>query len=179
MIDLTPACDAMARMLSALGDGELDAATPCSEYTVAGLIGHVDFAARNFTAMARADGETPAEADGPDGVAAHVRDLAAAWNREGAWSGYSEGAGVKQPNAVWGMIALNEIVVHTWDFAKATGRSFEMPEETLRACYEHASAFIPQAPIAGLWGPPVDVAGDAPLIDRLAGVNGRDPSWTA
>lgn len=29
----------------------------------------------------------------------------------------------------------------------------------------------------GLFGPPVPVADDAPLLDRLLGLTGRDPAW--
>ncbi|MFC4912135.1 TIGR03086 family metal-binding protein [Actinomadura gamaensis] len=177
MIDLTPACDEMARMLAAIDDAQLDDPTPCAEYTVAELIGHVDDAARNFAAMARGDGEPADRADGRDGVAGHVRELAAAWRREVAWNGVSEGAGVKLPNEVWGKIALTEMVVHVWDLAKATGRPFEMPEETLEACLEHVAEFIPTAPLPSLWEPPVPVADDAPVIDRIVGITGRSPAW--
>ena len=29
----------------------------------------------------------------------------------------------------------------------------------------------------GLFGPPVSVPDDAPLLDRLLGLTGRDPAW--
>jgi hypothetical protein len=31
---------------------------------------------------------------------------------------------------------------------------------------------------AGLFGPPVAVADDAPELDRLIGLTGRDPAWS-
>ncbi|MEV5569564.1 hypothetical protein AB0L06_05915 [Spirillospora sp. NPDC052269] len=39
--------------------------------------------------------------------------------------------------------------------------------------------FIPRAPLPALWRPPVDVPEDAPLIDRIVGVTGRNPAWDA
>jgi hypothetical protein len=35
--------------------------------------------------------------------------------------------------------------------------------------------FVPKAPFPDLWGPPVDVAPDAPMIERIVAITGRTP----
>ena len=75
----------------------------------------------------------------------------------------------------WAKIALTELMVHGWDLARATGQPFDLPEPTLRACLEHVAVFVPAAPLPELWDPPVAVAADAGLLDRIVAITGRTP----
>ncbi|MEV0051177.1 TIGR03086 family metal-binding protein [Saccharopolyspora shandongensis] len=178
MIDLKPACGRMNDLLATIADDQLAAPTPCAEYTVGDLIDHVDEAAHGFAALAGSDvGERAANLgdDWRHVVAEHVRALGEAWEDPAAWRGSSGGAGVELPNEVWGKIALTEMVVHGWDLAKATGQSFDLTEETLRACLDHVAEFVPNAPIKSLWGSPVEAPADAPLLDRIVAITGRTP----
>ncbi|MCE7009819.1 TIGR03086 family metal-binding protein [Kibdelosporangium philippinense] len=170
MIDLKPACQAMADVLVRVTDSQFTNPTPCSEYTVADLIAHVDEVATGFGAMA--GGEVSS------GVVERVLALGKAWDSPSAWQGSSVAAGLELPTSVWGKIALTEIVVHGWDLAKATGQPFDLPEDTLRACYEHVVVFVPEAPIPSLWGPRVFVGSDAPLLEQIVAITGRAPSFT-
>ncbi|MEU7576366.1 TIGR03086 family metal-binding protein [Streptomyces sp. NPDC041068] len=173
MIDLKPACRQMIYVLDGMGDEQLTCPTPCARYTVRDLIDHVDEAARGFTSLARRD------LGGGDGggtdVAEAVKALGAAWADPSAWSGSTDAAGVELPNELWGRIALTEMVVHGWDLAQATGQFFDLPSRTLHACYAHVVDFVPQAPLPELWGTPVAVPADAPLLDRVVAATGRRP----
>ncbi|WP_369199648.1 TIGR03086 family metal-binding protein [Streptomyces sp. PU-14G] len=194
MIDLKPACRRMTDVLAGVDDAQLNDPTPCTEYTVRGLIDHIDEAAQALAGIARgsagSDGAAaaPAAESGatqPDGgrfgdarresTAQSVRALGDAWGDPAAWSGVTEALGVEQTNELWGRIALTEMVVHGWDLAKATGQLYDLPHETLQACFEHVRAFVPNAPLDGLWGPAVEAPADAPLLDRLVAVTGRHP----
>ncbi|CAM04814.1 uncharacterized protein (TIGR03086 family) [Saccharopolyspora erythraea NRRL 2338] len=188
MIDLKPACREMIGLLAGVEASRLADATPCSEYTVADLIAHIDDAAQGFAVFAGAGGPANGSGEGATGedvpdvvgdrpdVARHVRVLGEAWDAPTAWHGSTDaGGGVELPNEVWGKIALTEVVVHGWDLAQATGQRFEMPEDALRACLDHVSEFVPRAPLPELWGTAVDVPADAPLIDRIVAITGRTP----
>ena len=59
--------------------------------------------------------------------------------------------------------------------AKATGQSLDLPEHTLQACLDHVAKFVPNAPVPALWGPPVEVAPGAALLDRIVAITGRAP----
>ena len=76
-----------------------------------------------------------------------------------------------------GLVATNEITIHGWDLARATGQSYVCDPATARALV----GFLGQAGGGdgeGLFGPVVDVPPDASPLDRAVGLCGRDPSWT-
>ena len=53
MIDLSPACRRMIDVLAGITDGQLAGATPCDDFTVADLLGHVNTSAIRLGALAR------------------------------------------------------------------------------------------------------------------------------
>jgi uncharacterized protein (TIGR03086 family) len=172
----------VALLVGAVRDDQLGAATPCSEYHLGAVIGHVDEVSQGFAQLARkqVDPDAPPAPTRFDGgwrrrVAAHARQLAAAWDDPAAWEGSTD-VGVALPNQTWGKVALTELVVHGWDIARAAGLPLELPDVTLRACLAHVTVFVPAAPVPQLWGPRQPVADDAPLIDRIVAVTGRAPS---
>lgn len=183
MIDLKPACHELVGVLTRVTDRQLTQRTPCAEYNVADLVTHINEVAQGFAAVAGdGPGEEPTRVgprDDPrwrDRVPAHVRQLGTAWDDEGAWQGSADASGaLVLSNELWGRIALTEAVVHCWDLATATGQRLALPDDTLQACLDHVTEFVPNAPLPELWGPPVQVPADAPLLDRVVAVTGRRP----
>lgn len=182
MIDFMPACHRMVELLSGVGDDQLAGPTPCADYAVRDLIEHVDQVARGFTALARNEDDDAAAGAAIDGddwrtsVGVRVEGLGEAWADPVAWRRSTDSGGLELSNELWGKIAFTEIVVHGWDLARATGQPFDLPAETLRACWDHVAEFVPNAPIPELWAPPVELPADAPLIDRIVAITGRDPA---
>ena len=84
--------------------------------------------------------------------------------------------GVDLPGEVAGVVALDELVIHGWDLAKATGQPAGYDGPELDAVHEMVQQFRAGG-IEGLFGPLVDVPDDAPLLDRILGLAGRDPDW--
>lgn len=189
MHDLTPATTTLSRVVTDTSDDQLGAPTPCGSATVADLLDHIDGLCRAFTAAAVKDlaaGSQPPVVDGsrlaPDWrlrIPELLAGLAFAWQAESAWTGMTRAGGQDMPGEVAGSVAINEVLVHGWDLAAATGHEFDGAPELVDA----ASAFV--APTAaqnpqgtpGLFGPPVAVPDDAPALDRLIGLTGRDPAW--
>lgn len=93
--------------------------------------------------------------------------------------------GVELPGEVAGAVALNELVVHGWDLARSTGQPYAAGEAELRSCEallapaEDGPNGSPEDGSDGdsLFGPPVPVPGDAPLLDRVIALSGRRPDW--
>lgn len=189
MFDLAPATHALTAVVAGITDDHLGGPTPCAEYSVADLLDHVDGLALAF---ADAAAKTPAGADQvpePSGarlvpqwreqIPARLADLAAAWREESAWSGMTSAGGVELPGEVAALVAANEVVVHGWDLAAATGQSFTVDPGLLDAARQFVRASVDESPegTPGLFGPPVTVTEGASPVDRLIGLTGRDPAW--
>jgi uncharacterized protein (TIGR03086 family) len=187
-IDLAPAAATLAGIVRAVPDAALAGPTPCPGYTVAGMLDHVDGLALAFTAAAAKEPLDGAPAVGGtvaegwrERIPARLEALAAAWADPAAWDGMTAAGGVDLPGAVCGLVALDEVVVHGWDLAAATGQDPAWDGPTLEAVLGFVGSFEPPADgpaeDGGLFGPPVAVPGDAPLLHRVLGLTGRDPGW--
>lgn len=185
--DLTAAADAITALLPGVADDDLDARTPCPEYAVRDLLFHLIGLSVAFRDAARkALGPTTGKPPGtvatdlPEQwrtiLPARLTDLAEAWRDPAAWQGTTQAGGVDLPGAAAGQVALNELTVHGWDLARATGQPYQPAEESLRGSYD---LMLPTAASGGMFGPPVAVPDEAPPLDRVVGLSGRDPAWPA
>ena len=90
-------------------------------------------------------------------------------------------AGSDAPADIVGLTAADELVVHGWDVARATGQRYNCEPELLAAALRFLQLFAsPDAP-AGPdvpFGPARQLPGDAPLLDRVVALAGRDPGWS-
>ncbi|MEO5679282.1 MAG: TIGR03086 family metal-binding protein [Acidimicrobiales bacterium] len=183
-IDLVPAAQRLARLVAAVPEDALGRPTPCEEYTVGDLLDHVGGALATFRAAAAKDplprGPLANAANLADGWRTHIpaqaRALAVDWGDPTAWTGMTAAGGVDLPGEVAGVIGLDEVVIHGWDLAVATGQPPGYDGPGLGAVLAMVQRFRVDG-IPGLFGPEVPVAEDAPLLDRILGVTGRDPAW--
>jgi uncharacterized protein (TIGR03086 family) len=187
--DLSPAAAQLARLVDGVGDDQLGAATPCAGWPVAGLLNHLLALTAAFTAAAHKDSSfaTRPEPDGslPVGWRSQLHErldaLVTAWRAPQAWEGETEAGGVTMPADVMGVVALDELVLHGWDLARATGQPFQADPASVQASLGFAASMSEpgqEAGRGGLYGPVVAVPSDASALDRLLGFAGRDPHWT-
>ena len=187
MIDLRPATQRTISLATSLADPQLDLPTPCGDERLGDLVDHLGIFAVRFVAAARKDaaGSTPTaqrpsranlEPDWRDRISRNLLALAEVWQDPQAWEGTTFAGGMEMPAPVVGLVALDELVVHGWDIAVATGQPYEPAPEEVDAAMGFVASF--EAPRDGtLFGPIVPVADDAPPLDRLLGLTGRDPQW--
>jgi uncharacterized protein (TIGR03086 family) len=182
----------MADLISGIPDELLDRPTPCPEYTLGDLLDHVGGLTLAFTAAAtKATGDITAQR--PSGDVSRLghdwrtrirRDLAAlatAWRDPTAWSGTTQAGGLELPGEVAGVVALDELVIHGWDVARASGQAYDCDRRVLEVVHRFVMQFSgpgQEAAREGLFGPVVEVPEDAPLLDRVIGLSGRDPAWS-
>ena len=191
MIDLTPTTDRTRAVAAAVTDEQLDARTPTGA-TVGELIHHLMGLSVAFRdAAAKLDGPTtstppaPVTDPLPDDWRAQVDDLlgqlAAAWRDDGAWEGMTRAGGVDLPGEIGGLVALDEVLLHGWDIAVATGQDYAPTDAECEAVLPVVTP-DPADPDGlgreGLFGEVVDVPDDAPVFDRVLGLAGRNPVWT-
>jgi uncharacterized protein (TIGR03086 family) len=188
MIDLTPACRHTAEVLANVTDEQLNATTPCEEMRLNDLVTHLGDLAKAFAAAARkefgpltdvAPEPTAArlDADWRSKYPADLADLARAWQEPAAWDGMTRAGGFDMPGDVTGLVALTEVVIHGWDVAKASGQSYDIDAATAAAVLPYVTQTAAEGPIEGMFGPALPIADDAPVLDRIIALSGRDPGW--
>lgn len=186
MIDLTPACQRTSDVLANVTDDQLSAVTPCEQMPLSALVQHIGGLSLAFAAAARKDfgplTDTPPTTGGlePDwrtSFPVRLAELAKAWQDPTAWEGMTRAGGVDFPAEVGGLVALTEVVIHGWDVAHATGQSYDVDAASADAVLPHVTETAAAGPVEGLFGPAVPIADDAPVLDRIIALSGRDPGW--
>jgi uncharacterized protein (TIGR03086 family) len=189
--DLRAAADRMTRLLEAVPNDSMGAPTPCPDLSLGALIDHVGGFAKVLAASAKKElGELTAQPPDPRAdnlepgwrarMTADLSALADAWDAPDAWQGMTQAGGQDLPGAMAGRIALDELVVHGWDIAQATGQPFDCDAATLG----EVESTVQQVrggndgDIPGLFGPVVAIADDADALERVLGLTGRDPGWS-
>jgi uncharacterized protein (TIGR03086 family) len=188
MVSLEPAAARLGALVRGVRDDQLAAPTPCPGYTLGDLLEHVGGLALAFrdAATKATDGANTRPPSGDasrlrddwrDRIPADLNDLALAWREPEAWEGTTRIAGAEMPAAVVGRVAVNELVVHGWDVARASDQPFEADADLVEICFE----FIGPLSEPGMephrqpaFGPVVGVGDDAPPLTRLHALNGRD-----
>ncbi|WP_329391621.1 TIGR03086 family metal-binding protein (plasmid) [Streptomyces sp. NBC_01351] len=187
-LDLGPQARIVARLAAGVTDARLADPTPCPEYAVGDLLAHLaglavafrDAARKNLgpttdTAPDKAALSLPA--DWREELPRALGELAEAWRDPAAWTGTTRAGGVDLPGDVMGAVAVDELVIHGWDLARATGQDYAPDQAALHASHAFLLSAVDDE-AGGIFGPVVPVPDAAPLLDRAVGLSGRDPHWT-
>jgi uncharacterized protein (TIGR03086 family) len=187
-LDLTPQTDLVARIVAGVRDEQLGDPTPDVGIPVAGLLDHLLGLTTAFTMAARKErltGSPRFSADQLPGdwrelLPRQLAELGAAWRDPAAWEGRATVAGAELPAMVMGVVAADEVLVHGWDLAVATGQDYTA-DPGVGAAVLHQVTMLTQPGMEdlrnGQFGPVVPVPDDAPVLDRILGLTGRSPSW--
>lgn len=169
VVVLARALDQAGDALASIHSDDWDRPTPCGEWSVRELAGHLAEAPERFLQQARREevdwSAPPSVADGmwASHFRVHADDLIHHWHAQPA---------DQVGQADW---QSAELGVHTWDLLTALGRPMPLDDEVA----ERGLAFLQQGLTAenrgDAFGSPVEVAPDASAYDRLAAFAGRDP----
>lgn len=173
--------------------GRLDDASPCPGWNVAHVINHLVGTISLFTSVNHDDGyaEEMAEfaSDRPyigDDPREMFREVAEenlkSWRVPDALDAicrYPRGGfpDIEVPGQSAALINLEEVVVHAWDVATATGSYPDFDPELVSAVYEFCTSTLTLDRYRSkrFFGRKVAVPESAPLLDRLVGHLGRHP----
>ncbi|GAA0803132.1 TIGR03086 family metal-binding protein [Spirilliplanes yamanashiensis] len=186
--DLGPTAEAVKAVAARVRDEQLTGPTPCAGMPVAQLLDHLVGLAYAFRLSARKEtGGVTAQAPEPSAehldpawrevLPRHLDELVAAWRDPAAWEGETQAGGVTLPAQVMGAVALNELLIHGWDLARAVGAPYSADPAAL-AVSESMFPDDEAGGTPGMYGPRVPVPPDASPLDRVIGLSGRDPAWT-
>ncbi|MET0419759.1 MAG: TIGR03086 family metal-binding protein [Actinoplanes sp.] len=188
-LDFDPPARMLRALLLGVDDDELSWPTPCPGWTVAALLDHLMGRTLVFTQAARKRMDSPGAADWPLVPSAHhlpphwrsrlpvlLEELATSWKDPGAWTGTARIDGVTMPATAVGIFAMSELIMHSWDLAKATGQEYAADPRTLEILIESLSEG-PAEGTPGLYGPRVPVDDEDALLDQALGLAGRDANW--
>ena len=187
---LARATDAFARLVDGVEPGQWPLPTPCPDWNVRQLMEHMVSGQRLFAQVVRG---VPAEdaarerdawagLAGRDAAAAYresAADLVAAFGEPGALERTVTIPAGTVPGAVALHLRTTEALVHGWDLARACGLAFDPPEDVAEGEIAFSGPmleFLPPDRRAQRFGQSRAVDGDAPAIDRLAALLGRDPA---
>ncbi|MCP3816871.1 TIGR03086 family metal-binding protein [Streptomyces sp. A3M-1-3] len=170
---------ALADAARAVRPEQLESRTPCDQFTVAELLGHLsgvlagsERAARNLPQTAEAPEATP------NAVADQAAKTAAAWADPAAYQGMTEFGPGEMPAQAAAAITLQELALHGWDLARATGRDFAVSEEAAQAVLGVVGQIAEQARGTGAYGPALEAPADAGAFAQALAASGRAAHWT-
>lgn len=179
MFDLGTATTTMTRLVTGVDDSQLHRPTPCAEWTVGGLLAHIHQFASVFTTNARKEPMNPPTTlvgAWRTEIPAQLSELAVAWRDPAAWEGSTEAGGVQMSAADNAVVAAEELTVHGWDLARATGQEFDVDDAMLNEVDRFLVIFGDRD---GPFGPRVEAPLDAGRLDQIIAATGRYPRWSA
>ena len=188
-LDFDPSARRLRALLLGVDDDELAGPTPCPDWTVAALLDHLMGQSYAFTQAAhKRTGAPGTDGPPPQPAAEHLsrhwrsrlpvllEELTTAWKDPAAWTGTAQAGGVTMPATVLGTVAMNELIMHSWDLARATGQDYAADPRTLEVLIE----FLSQGPAEGApgrFGPVVPIESEATLLDQAVALAGRRAGW--
>jgi len=165
----------------------LDTPTPCTDWDLRALLGHLlhwtpvlAAAGRGEQVAAPDESVDPVTGDWADALNAARDRLAATWADPASWDGsVSLGGPQELPAPMIGGMVLGELVLHGWDLGRALGIEPEWTEDVLAAALGAVEGMAEQGREMGVFAPEVAVGADATTLERVVAVSGRDPRWVA
>jgi uncharacterized protein (TIGR03086 family) len=157
---------------------QLDTPTPCSQFTVRGVLEHMIGGATAFAAGFRGEPAPSADlgppADPIAGVGQALTDLIDAVHSPGALDRTIAAPFGDVPGEAFARFVVLDGLVHGWDIATALGQPYEPPDELVAAVDGFArEAIVPAMRDAGMFAAPAEARAGATPIEQLVAFTGR------
>lgn len=168
-------------LVAGLDAAQLGAPSPCSGWDVRATLNHLLGATWMFTLVnqGHAAGEDAGDVIGDDpslAVVAAAKENLATWRQPEALEGTRTYPFGTFPADMAALLNLEEVVVHNWDIARATGIDVTADDDVAQLVYDWATSIpLDEFRAHGAFGPEVAVPASAPTVDRLMGLLGRRP----
>ena len=169
------------QVVAGVTPSQLDSPTPCTDWKVRNVLAHMTGVVMNMGLGASGQplladvNDTPLAADLGAQFRAEADRTLAAWKAHGLDGMVDIGAG-PMPAAAGIGINLLDTATHSWDIARATGGSAELPDDLATFVLEIARGIVSDdiRSFAGIY-PAVAIADGASPTDQLVAFLGRRP----
>ncbi len=166
---LARALDQAGQALDSVNDDNLEHPTPCSDWTVRQLAGHVASSPGRFAQMGRGeDVDWSADPGIADGGWAQTY-------RAGADELLEQMRGLPEDQQGSAGFATAEFAVHSWDLAQGTGADVALDDSVAETALTAMQGGLNEETRKGAFGDEVEVSADAGAYERLVAFAGRDP----
>ena len=185
---LATALDGTGTLVVAVTEEQWDLPTPCSDWTVRQLVNHVVGGNRLFTRVLSGEPLPPRDQLGARAVedqlgtdpaaayAGSAADLLSTLRAPGVLAGTYTVPAATLPGPAIVHLRTVETLVHGWDLARAIDRPAPFPDDLAEGELAFSRDLLGRIPDGRHpFGPSRPVNDDAPAIDRLAALLGRDP----
>lgn len=174
------AAEGLTERIEAVPLDRWDAPSPCEGWVARDVVGHVCEAISGFLGRFEvAVPQVPPVADDPLGAWVTVRDAAIAALEDPATLARTIDTpmGTMSLEDMVGRFGIGDLLVHTWDLARATGLDEQLDPDEVRRLYDTMAPNDELMRQGTAFGPKVSVADDADEQTRLIAFTGRDPNW--
>jgi uncharacterized protein (TIGR03086 family) len=166
----------LGRVIAGIRDDQLDNPTPCTEFTVSGVLDHMLGGAVMFAAAFRdaQPPEIPTDGDKRTLVGAALHDLLAAMHTPGALKRAIAAPFGEVSGETLARFVVLDGLVHGWDIATATGQAYDPPDTLVKDVMAFAREAVPPLRNGETFAA-VEVPApiNASPIERLAAFTGR------
>jgi uncharacterized protein (TIGR03086 family) len=166
----------LQQVLHTVAADDMSRQTPCTQFNVTQLTGHLLNSITAIGGMAGAEIPETDESDSAERrVVSAARPALDAWHRRGLEGNVPFGKGEMPAKGACGILSL-EFLVHAWDYARAVEHDVNASESLAEYVLGLARKTIrPELRSRAGFDAPVDVAEDARALDRLVAFTGRNP----
>ena len=179
--DLFRAADLAGDLLETVREEDHDLTTPCAEWSVLDLVGHLVAVTRRVAHIGRGGlpgdlptmaSHAPAQGWGP-AYRAGVAEMRTVWADDALLTRTVTHPAGPMPGAAAATVYVQEFATHAGDLAVSIGRTDLLDEELAETALADSVRFVPRDRTGFPFGDPVEVPADAPAHVRLAAWLGR------
>ncbi|WP_083562438.1 TIGR03086 family metal-binding protein [Mycobacterium malmoense] len=167
----------LQRVLHTIAGDDMSRRTPCTDFDVTQLTGHLLKSIAALGGMVGAEIPEREESDSVERqIVAAARPALDAWHRRGLDGTVPFGKGEMPAKGACAVFSI-EFLVHAWDYAATVGRDVEAPEPLAEYVLGLAHDVVkPELRGKGGFDDPVEAPADAGALDKLIAFTGRNPA---
>lgn len=164
----------LGAVVGGISADQLDNPTPCTNFTVRGVLEHMVGGATMFAAAFRGEAPSaPPDGDALENFGPVLSNLVTAMHEPGALDRTIQAPFGEVPGDAFARFVVLDGLVHGWDMATATGQPYDPSDALVADVDAFARATLDPLRDGETFGAEVEPPADATPIERLVAYTGR------